>query len=91
MNEHNGFTPAQIARRVAAMGVLADPAGVWVYLRTRLAERYPERLADLPPALLPVGEDDLDEWLDDFLDSVESERSRLIRQMNPGQTGDAGT
>ena len=81
MDEQDGFTPADIARRVTAMGVLANPAVVWSYLRTRLAERYPERLAGLSPARLPVPAADLDEWLDDFLDGVESERASLTRRM----------
>ena len=84
MSEPAGFTPADVARRVATMGVLANPAAVWAYLRTRLAERYPDRLVDLPPAALPIDELDLDEWLDDFLDGVESERARLVRRMQPG-------
>ena len=83
MDDQGGFTPADIARRVAALGVLVNPAAAWVYLRTRLAERYPERLDALPPALLPVDEADLEEWLDDFLDGVDAERSRLIRRMSP--------
>ena len=84
MSEPRGFTPADVARRVAAMGVLANPAAVWAYLRTRLAECYPDRLVDLPPASLPIDEPDLDEWLDDFLDGVESERARLVRRMQAG-------
>ena len=81
MDEQQGFTPADAARRVAALGVIANPSAVWAYLRARLAERYPDRLVDLPPTSLPIDELDLDEWLDDFLDGVESERARLVRRM----------
>lgn len=90
MDEQQGFTPADVARRVAALGVLADPAVVWSYLRTRLAERYPERQPGLSPARLPVPGTDLDEWLDDFLDGVESERARLTRRMNEQRPGAGG-
>lgn len=83
-----GFTPADVLRRVTAMGVLVNPAIVWSYLRTRFAERYPEQVDALPAALLPVDELDLDEWLDDFLDGVEAERSKLTRSMS-NDTGDA--
>jgi hypothetical protein len=82
MAAHDGFTPADVARRVAAMGVIVNPAAVWSYLRTRFADRYPEQEAGLQPALLPVDENDLEEWLDDFLDGVEAERARLVRRMN---------
>jgi hypothetical protein len=82
MAAHEGFTPADVARRVAAMGVIVDPATVWSYLRTRFADRYPERADQLQPALLPVDEGDLEDWLDDFLDGVEASRARLVRRMN---------
>lgn len=80
--DRQGFTPTDVARRVAALGVIANPATIWVYLRTRLAAEHPERLADLPPALLPLDEDVLDGWLDDFLDGVEAERARLTRGLH---------
>ena len=85
MNEHEqtGITPAEVARRMAAAGVIVNPATVWSYLRARYAERYPEGVAALPPALLPADEDEIAEWLDDFLDGVEAERTRLVRAMNP--------
>ena len=86
MAAHQGFSPADVARRVAAMGVIVNPAAVWSYLRTRFADRYPERAEQLPPALLPVDESDLQDWLDDFLDGVEAERARLVRRMNEQNT-----
>jgi hypothetical protein len=85
-----GFTPADVLRRVTAMGVLVNPAIVWSYLRTRYAERYPERAGALLPALLPVDEIDLEEWLDDFLDGVEAERSKLTRSMSNDSGGTDG-
>lgn len=68
---------------MAAAGVIVNPATVWSYLRARYAERYPDDVAALPPALLPASEDEIEEWLDDFLDGVEAERTRLVRAMNP--------
>ncbi len=70
-----GYTPAEVARRVAALGVIVNPATVWAYLRARLQADHPGRAA--PPARLPVSEEELAEWLDDFLDGVERERARL--------------
>jgi hypothetical protein len=94
MAHDEGFSPADVARRIAALGVIADPATVWAYLRTRLAERYPERLAGLSPARLPISADELGEWLDDFLDGVEAERAKLARRMQdrrpPGGPLDGG-
>jgi hypothetical protein len=76
------FTPADVARRTAALGVIINPATVWAYLRARFAERHPERVG-VAPSVLPVSEAELDEWLDGFLDTVEAERARLARRMNP--------
>lgn len=82
MNDVPSFSPADIARRVAALGLIADPTMVWAYLRTRLAEAYPERLTGLPDAALPVAEADLDEWLDDFLDGALQQRAELLRRID---------
>lgn len=82
MEQPPGFTPTDVLRRVTVMGVLVNPAVVWSYLRTRFAEEHPHRLAELAPALLPIEEAELDEWLDDFLDGVEMERSKLTRHMS---------
>ena len=76
------FTPADVLRRVTAMGVLVNAVTVWSYMRTRLVAAYPERAALAAPDALPVDEETLADWLDDFLDGVESERARLIRRMN---------
>jgi hypothetical protein len=89
MDGHEGFTPAEVARRVAGMGVIADPAAVWRYLRARFAGRYPERVAGLSPGRLPVTEEDLDGWLDDFLDGVETERARLTQRLGGREPGTA--
>lgn len=77
------FTPADVARRVAALGVIINPATVWSFLRARFAQRYSERAAVTPPVSLQVSEAELEEWLDQFLDTVEVERARLARGMNP--------
>ncbi len=79
MDSGEGFTPAEIARRMAALGVIVNPATVWAYLRARLAAEHPGREA--PPGLLPAGEEELAGWLDDFLDGVERERSRLTETL----------
>ncbi len=75
MDSGEGFTPAEVARRVAALGVIVNPATVWAYLRARLRAEHPG--IDAPPTLLPVREAELAEWLEDFLDGVEQERARL--------------
>jgi hypothetical protein len=77
-----GFSPADVARRVAALGVIIDPATVWAYLRGRFAAAYPERAGAMPPALLPVAASELDEWLDGLLDAVDAERARLTRLLH---------
>ena len=82
MSEPTGFTPAEVARRVAALGVIVNPAVVWSYLRARYLEQRPDGAAALTDTLLPVSADDLDDWLDDFLDGVEATRAKLIRGMN---------
>ena len=80
----SAFTPADVLRRVTAMGVLANAVTVWSYVRTRLEEAFPERAASAALDVLPVDEETLTEWLDDFLDTVETQRSRLARHLNRG-------
>lgn len=77
------FTPADVLRRVTAMGVLANALTVWSYMRSRLEEEHPDRLATAGPAELPVDEETLAGWLDDFVDTAEAQRSRLVRRLNP--------
>jgi hypothetical protein len=81
------FTPAEVMRRVTAMGVLANALIVWSYMRNRLAEAYPERAATAAPDALPVDEATFADWLDDFLDEAEAQRARLARAMNPLNDG----
>ncbi len=89
MDVQDGFSPMDVARRVAALGVIADPAAVWAYLRTRLAESYPDRLAGLSPARLPIDETELDAWLDDFLDVMELQRAELIARIDALERSEA--
>lgn len=77
------FSPADVLRRLTALGVLANAATAWSYVRSRLAAEFPERAQLAGPIELPVDADTLDDWLDDFADSVEAERSRLTRNLNP--------
>ena len=77
------FTPAEVLRRVTALGVLANAVTVWSYVRTRLEVAFPERAATTAPDVTPVDEDTLAGWLDDFIDTVEAQRSRLTRHLNP--------
>lgn len=79
------FTPSDVLRRVTAMGVLANALTVWSYMRARLEEEHPERAAAAGPAELPVAEETFADWLDDFVDTVEAQRSRLARRLNPGE------
>jgi hypothetical protein len=81
--DERAYSPVDVARRLALLGVVINPTVVWQYLRTRLADRYPERLQGLSPASLPVAEAELEEWLEDVIDEVEAERARLSRAMNP--------
>lgn len=76
------ITPAEVARRVAALGVIINPATVWAFLRHRYALAHPERAAPAPAVLL-LSEDELQAWLDEFLDVVEAERARLSRALQP--------
>jgi len=77
------YTPSDVLRRVTAMGVLANALTIWSYMRSRLEEAYPERAARAGPAELPLDEVTFADWLDDFVDSAEVERSRLARRLNP--------
>lgn len=90
MSDRRGpFTPVDVLRRVTAMGVIASPTTLWSYLRGRLREADPA-LADAATAgELPVGEETLAEWLDDFVDAVDAERSRLSRRLNPDANREA--
>lgn len=85
MNERDGFTPVEVTRRLAALGVVVDPVVAWTYLRTRFVAHFPEQRERLAPASLPVDEALLAEWLDEFTDVVEDERRRLSRAMNPAR------
>jgi hypothetical protein len=85
MHEPPTFTPADVLRRVTALGVLANPVSVWSYVRARLAAEFPERAALTPPDALPVDDATLMDWLDDFLDTVESHRARLTRNLGRGR------
>ena len=77
------YTPSDVLRRVTAMGVLANALTIWSYMRSRLEESFPERVETAGPAELPLDEATFADWLDDFVDSVEAERSRLARRLNP--------
>lgn len=77
------FTPVDVLRRVTAMGVIANATTLWSYMRGRLQESYPELAATAAPTALPVDEAVLCDWLDDFVDAVEVERSHLSRRLNP--------
>jgi hypothetical protein len=77
------YTPSDVLRLITAMGVLANALTIWSYLRSRLAEAYPERAVTAGPAELPLDEETLVDWLDDFVDAVDVERSRLARRLNP--------
>ena len=77
------FSPADVVRRMTALGVLVNVATVWAYVRARLAAEYPERAASARPDELPVDALTLADWLDDFLDTAETERNRLTRNLNP--------
>jgi hypothetical protein len=77
------FTPADVLRRVTALGVLVNLTTVWAYVRARLAAEFPERAATARPDELPVAAATLTDWLEDFLDTTEAERSRLTRNLNP--------
>jgi hypothetical protein len=79
----NVYTPSDVLRRVTAMGVLANALTIWSYMRSRLEEAYPERAATAGPAELPLDEETFADWLDDFVDTAEAERSRLARRLNP--------
>ena len=79
------FTPSDVLRRVTAMGVLANALTVWSYMRARLEAEHPERAAAAGPAELPVEEETFADWLDDFIDTAEAQRSRLVRRLNPGE------
>ena len=85
MNEPRPITPAEVARRVAALGVIINPATVWAFLRQRYAAAYPDR-APAPAGVLQLADDELDEWLDEFLDVVEAERTKLTRAMQAADT-----
>ena len=78
------FTPADVLRRVAAMGVIANVVTLWSYLRARLTEEFPDRAAAARPTDLPIDEDTLADWLDDFVDTAEVQRAKLSRHLNPG-------
>lgn len=80
----NVFTPADVLRRVTAMGVIANVVTLWSYLQARLAEEFPERVATTAPTELPVDEETLAGWLDDFVDTAEVQRGKLARHLNPG-------
>ncbi len=77
------YTPSDVLRRVTAMGVLANALTIWSYMRSRLDEAYPERAATAGPAELPLDESTFADWLDDFVDTADAERSRLARRLNP--------
>ena len=77
------FTPTEVLRRVTTMGVVANVVTLWSYLRARLAEDYPERVARIGSAELPIDEDTLADWLDDFVDTAEIQRGKLARHLNP--------
>ncbi len=77
------FGPADVLRRLTALGVLANAVTAWSYVRGRLATEFPDRAALAGPVELPVDAETLDDWLDDLADSVEAERSRLARNLNP--------
>ena len=80
----NVFTPADVLRRLTAMGVIANVVTLWSYLRVRLAEEFPERAATAGPTELPVHEGTLADWLDDFVGTAEVQRGKLARHLNPG-------
>ena len=82
-----GFTPADVLRRLTAVGVLANAVTVWSYMRSRLQQSFPERASNAAWDRLPVDEETLAGWLDDFVDSVETQRSRLVRHLNPRRPG----
>ena len=77
------FTPADVLRRLTAMGVLANVVTVWSYVRSRLETELPDRAAGAGPAELPVEEETLAVWLDDFADAADVQRNRLSRHLNP--------
>jgi len=77
------FSPADVMRRLTALGVLANAVTVWTYLRDRLEAEFPERAATAAATALPVDEETLSDWLDDLVDEVEAQRARLTRAMNP--------
>ena len=77
------YTPSDVLRRVTAMGVLANALTIWSYMRSRLEEAFPERAAAAGPAELPLDEETFADWLDDFVDTADAERSRLARRLNP--------
>ena len=77
------FSPVEVVRQVTALGLLVNVATVWAYVRARLAAEYPERAVNARPDELPVDARILSDWLDDFLDTAETERSRLTRNLNP--------
>lgn len=91
MNERRPITPAEVARQVAALGVIINPATVWAFLRHRYLSTYPDRSTE-PAGALHLSEDELAEWLDEFLDVVEAERGKLSRAMQAKdtQTHDSG-
>ena len=80
----NVVTPADVLRRVTTMGVVANIVTLWSYLWARFAEDYPERRAGVGAAELRIDEDTLAGWLDDFVDTAETQRGKLVRHLNPG-------
>jgi len=88
MDERRVFTPAEIARRVAALGVIINPATVWAYLRGRAAGTALDRVGPTATELVAT-EEEVAWWLDEFLDVVEAERLRLTRNMRRSSADDA--
>lgn len=89
MNEPEppAFSPSDALRRVTAMGVLANAVTLWSYLRARFEAEHPTRFAEAALNALPVDEATFADWLDDFVDTAETQRDRLTRALNQRRTG----
>ena len=82
MDELRAYTPADIARKVTALGIIINPTIAWSFLCARYAEHHPGATTATLTSL-PIADLDLEVWLDEFLDHVEAERNRLSRNMQP--------
>lgn len=81
MIEDEVVTPALLARRLAAEGVLMNAATAWAFLRSRAAEEYPGCLERGGPVELRLPPDAIAALIDELLLHVADLRSTLSRSI----------